>query len=290
MAAFRVEKTRDFTVMSNHHLRNRTLSLKAKGLLSMMLSLPETWDYTTRGLAHICKEGVDSIGSTLSELETQGYLTRERICGADGRLGDVEYTIHEQPISQKKLAAKPSAPKRDFPDQVKPDVVKPDMAEPVTDFPAQLNIHNQARIKQNTNQASIHPINPAQGYPMDWMDEMLAIYRDLIKSNIEYDILSERYSHDRLDEVVELMLEVILSRRGTIRIAGDELPREVVKSRLLKIGPEHIEYVFSCLEQNTTKVRNIKAYILPSLYNAPATISAYYQAEVRHDLYGGGAV
>ena len=79
MAVFRVEKTKDFTIMSNHHLRNTELSLKAKGLLSLMLSLPEDWDYTTKGLAHICKDGVDSITTALKELERHGYLTRQRL-------------------------------------------------------------------------------------------------------------------------------------------------------------------------------------------------------------------
>ena len=74
MAVFRIEKTRDYTVMSNHHLKDRTLTLKSKGLLSMMLSLPDEWNYTTRGLAAICREGVDSIGAALKELETHGYM------------------------------------------------------------------------------------------------------------------------------------------------------------------------------------------------------------------------
>ena len=98
MAVFRVEKTKDFTVMSNHHLRNVSLSLKAKGLLSLMLSLLDNWDYTTKGLAHICKDGVDSISSAIKELEKQGYLTRQRLRDAHGRLGDIEYVIHEKPV------------------------------------------------------------------------------------------------------------------------------------------------------------------------------------------------
>lgn len=93
MAMFRVEKTKDFTVMSNHHLRNVALSLKAKRLLSLMLSLPENWDYTTKGLARICKDGVDSISAALKELEKHGYLTRQRIRDRHGRLGDIEYMI-----------------------------------------------------------------------------------------------------------------------------------------------------------------------------------------------------
>ncbi len=102
MAVFRVEKTKDFTVMSNHHLRNTELSLKAKGLLSLMLSLPEDWDYTTKGLAHICKDGVDSITTALKELERHGYLTRQRLRHNNGQLGDIEYTIHEKPSTDVK--------------------------------------------------------------------------------------------------------------------------------------------------------------------------------------------
>ena len=90
MAVFRIEKTRDYTVMSNHHLRNAGLSLKSKGLLSMMLSLPEDWNYTTRGLAKICKEGTDSIGSALKELERSGYIVRNRIRDSKGKSVDVE--------------------------------------------------------------------------------------------------------------------------------------------------------------------------------------------------------
>jgi len=97
MAVFRIEKTRDYTVMANHHLRNTELSLKAKGLLSLMLSLPEEWDYTTKGLARICKDGVDSICAGVRELEDHGYVVRERIRNPNGQLGAIEYTILEQP-------------------------------------------------------------------------------------------------------------------------------------------------------------------------------------------------
>ena len=97
MAVFRIERTRDYTVMSNHHLRNHELSLKAKGLLSMMLSLPDDWNYTTRGLAKICKEGVDAIGNALRELETAGYIVRHQLRDRQGRISDTEYVIYEKP-------------------------------------------------------------------------------------------------------------------------------------------------------------------------------------------------
>ena len=93
MAVFRIERTRDYTVMSNHHLRNANLSLKAKGLLSMMLSLPEDWNYTTRGLAKICKEGVDAIGAALRELEATGYIVRHKLRDRQGRISDTEYVL-----------------------------------------------------------------------------------------------------------------------------------------------------------------------------------------------------
>lgn len=97
MAVFRVEKTRNYTVMSNQHLRDKRLLLKAKGLPPLMLSLPEDWDYTTKGLARICKDGVDSICATVRELEGAGYIVRKWERRADGTLGSIEYTILEQP-------------------------------------------------------------------------------------------------------------------------------------------------------------------------------------------------
>lgn len=289
MAVFRVEKTKDFTVMSNHHLRNTELSLKAKGLLSLMLSLPEDWDYTTKGLAHICKDGVDSIASALKELERHGYLTRQRIRYENGRLGDIEYTIHEKPAGEETAGA---LPKRENPGQVNPGQAKPEQAEPGQENPAQLNTNPQRTKKPKTDisrtHQSIYPAEPETAGRQDGMDkmDMAEAYREIIKENIEYDIMVSRYGVERVDETVELMLETVLSRRPFIRIAGDDFPREVVRSRFLKINSGHLEYVFDCIDRNTTKVGNIKAYLLAALYNAPATMDSYYRAEVNHDLYG----
>ena len=117
MAVFRIEKTRDYTVMSNYHLRDMSLSLKAKGLLSLMLSLPENWDYTMKGLARICKDGIDSISGGIRELEEHGYLIRARVRGANGQLGSIEYTILELP---KALSPTQEKPIRENPVQVNP--------------------------------------------------------------------------------------------------------------------------------------------------------------------------
>ena len=140
MAVYRVQRTRDYTVMSNYHLKDKGLTLKSKGLLSMILSLPEEWNYTTRGLASICKEGVDAIGSALKELETAGYIVRRQLRGANGRITDTEYIIYEQP-QPKKLDMLPS-------DVVSPDTENPDMVKPDTEKPAKLNIEKSNTKKQ----------------------------------------------------------------------------------------------------------------------------------------------
>ena len=293
MAVFRVEKTKDFTVMSNYHLRDVELSLKAKGLLSLMLSLPEDWDYTTKGLACICKDGVDSITSALKELENHGYLTRQRIRYGNGRLGDITYTIHERPVEQEAKEEREEAPESGKPEQEKPKWENPrqvnlKQAEPRQGNPVQLNTKQSNTDGLNTYQ-SIYPEEPrAAAHCQDGMDrmELADAYREIICENIEYSILAERHGKQRMDETVELMLEVVLSKRSYIRIAGDDFPREVVRSRFLKINSSHVEYVFDCIDNNTTKVGNIKAYLLTALYNAPATMDSYYRAEVNHDLYG----
>ncbi len=292
MAVFRVEKTKDFTVMCNHHLRNVKLSLKAKGLLSLMLSLPEDWDYTTKGLACICKDGVDSIASALKELEQHGYLTRQRVRFENGRLGDIEYTIHEKPVSQETAGDSPKRekPKLENPRQVNPGQAKPEQGKPGQENPAQLNTDPLNTDRLNTYQSTC-PAGPEAAGRQDGLDGMdraglVDAYREIIKENIEYDFMVPEYGKERLDETVELMLEVVLSKRPYIRIAGDDFPKEAVKSRFLKIKAGHLKYVFDCLDKSTVKVGNIKAYLLTALYNAPATMDSYYRAEVNHDLYG----
>ena len=150
MAVFRIERTRDYTVMSNHHLRNGKLSLKAKGLLSMMLSLPEDWNYTTRGLAAICKEGVDAIGGALRELETAGYIVRHQLRDRQGRISDTEYVIYEQP--------QPKNPDTPQPDTASPDTENPDMVKPDTEKPAELNIEKSNTQKSITDGSSTDSI------------------------------------------------------------------------------------------------------------------------------------
>lgn len=286
MAVFRVQRTRDYTVMSNYHLRDQNLTLKAKGLLSMMLSLPDEWNYTTRGLAAICKEGVDAISSALKELETRGYIVRHQLRGANGRISDTEYIIYEQPHKAK------------TPDTDSPDTENPDMDTPYLEKPAGLNIEESNTQRSITDRSNIDSI-PFDGYAAGSPPEPkrreatpmseVEVYRALILKNIEYDLLQQEAGPyvDDLDEIVEIMVETICARRKFTRVAGSDFPHEVVKSRLLKLNSEHIRFVMDCMRQNTTKIRNIKQYLLAALFNAPTTIRNYYTALVNHDLYGG---
>lgn len=292
MAVFRVEKNRNYTVMSNYHLRDTSLSLKAIGLLSKMLSLTDEWDYTTRGLASICKEGVDAIGAALKELEASGYLVRRQLRDEKGRITDTEYTIFESPHSP--------LPDTTSPDTEKPYMDKPDTDAPCTEKPAQLNIDITSKEKPNIDLSITDTSNPYQSNPLtpygtpymatgcDGMGYEEA--RETVRENIEYDCLASnpRQNRERLDEVVDLIAETLCSRKQYIIVAGDEYPAELVKEKLLKITASHIEYVFDCLDQNTTYVRNIKKYLLASLFNAPSTMDSYYSALVNHDMYGDG--
>ena len=291
MAVFRIERTRDYTVMSNHHLRNGKLSLKAKGLLSMMLSLPEDWNYTTRGLAAICKEGVDAIGGALRELETAGYIVRHQLRDKQGRISDTEYVIYEQP--------QPKDPDTPQPDTASPDTGNPDMEKPDTEKPAELNIE-----KSNTQKSITHgsrtdsipfretaAVRPSERKGRDAMSlTEMESYRDLILENIEYDYLCREVDpyQENLDEIVELMVETVCAKRQTTRIAGSDFPHEVVRSRFLKLDSEHIRFVMDCMQKNSSEIRNMKQYLLTVLFNAPTTISNYYTAQVNHDMNAGG--
>lgn len=190
MAVFRVERTRDYTVMSNYHLKDTGLTLKAKGLLSMMLSLPDEWNYTTRGLASICKESVETIGKTLRELESAGYLTRRQLRGKNGRITDTEYTIFEKPVKPQPEPAPPdtASPGTENPDMVNPDMETPDMAVPDTENPPQLNTKKSNIQKSNTHGSNTHSFFPSApaAAETDGQTEVME-KREEIRDQIEYE-------------------------------------------------------------------------------------------------------
>ena len=281
MAVFRIDKIKDYTVMSNHHLRNKELSLRAKGLFSVILSLPDDWDYTVKGLAYICKEGADSIRGALKELEQQGYIERSRVRNEKGQLTTAEYIIHERPED----ISKPSETK---PTQDEPMQTSPMSENPVQAKPIQLNTNISNTKKLNTDVSNTYPIQSANAEPIG--ADKMSKYRQLVKENIEYDILTQKLKSNvgMLNEIVEIIVETVCTSRNELTVASDTYPAEIVKSKLLKLNSEHIEYVIDCMKSNTTDIRSIRKYLLAALFNAPSTIDSYYTAKVNHDIYGGG--
>ena len=281
MSVFRVEKNKGYTVMSNHHLRNHTLSLKAKGLLSQMLSLPDDWDYTLQGLAQINKESIDAIREAVRELERAGYIKRSRERDERGCLRRTVYTIYEQPHAE--------------PTPEEPTSEEPTQEKPTLENPTQLNTESTKKRKRQSKDSSITDSIPfPSGFPdvtaqkRTEAKETFESYRELILENIDYDALAGDPCVDReqLDEIVDLVQETVCSTRSRIRVAGNDYPAEVVRAKLLKLNSEHIRFVTDCLKQNTTRIRNIRQYLLTVLFNAPSTMSNYYTALVAHDMAG----
>ena len=302
MAVFRVERNTGYTVMSNHHLRNKELTLKAKGLLSQILSLPEDWDYTLAGLSYINRENIDAIRTAVWELEKAGYITRRQGRDEKGKMTAIEYTIYEQP----QLPGSHS-PGLENPTSGKPILENPTPGNPTSENPTQLNkdiskTNLPNKEKSNTDLSStysipIHSLNPLSygegaAEPPEKKrterNDAYRVYEEIIKDNIDYDILiQDMADRDRLDEIVDLILETVCTRRMTIRIAGDDYPAELVKSKFMKLDSEHIRFVLDCMRENTTKIRNIKQYLKAALFNAPSTIGNYYTSLVSHDMASG---
>ena len=290
MAVFRVEKNHNYTVMSNHHLKNRELSLKSKGLLSQMLSLPDNWDYTLAGLAKLNREKVDAIRTAIWELEKFGYITRRQTRDSNGRMSKTEYVIYEYP--QEVPSPILENPTTEKPMLENPITVNPTSEKSVSENPTQLNTNSLNKKELNNNLSITNISNPIQSNTNNkekiGLDEV-ETYREIIKENIDYEILAINLKYDisMLDEIVDLLTETVCTSKDYLTIAGDEYPAALVKSKFLKLDAGHIEYVIDCMKKNTTDVKNIKKYLLAVLFNAPSTMDSYYTTQVNHDMYGG---
>lgn len=286
MAVFRVERNRNYTVMSNYHLRDRSLSMKAKGLLSLILSLPDNWRYSIAGLAAISKEGEEGIASGLRELENAGYLTRKQLRGEHGRMGQTEYTIYEVPQT--------ISPSPEMPVTVTPDTDEPEAEVPSSELTAQEKKEEETSQKpkkeKKKNDLIKNPIKSYQAVASQAADEMRSdrvAYRDIFLENIDYELIRHDYqTEDDLNELIEIALDTLCATKPYLWINGNKIPTDTVRSRILKLNSEHIRYILDCLHDNTTRVKNIRQYLVAALYNAPVTISNYYTALVNHDLYG----
>ena len=202
---------------------------------------------------------------------------------------DVEYIIYETPHKSRPQAAPPESER--------PDTENPDMDTPCPEMTAQLNKDKEKKDRSKKDLEitdEIYPIpsyRPSQetGIGTDGM-EVRERYRDILLESIDYDVLIQnpQIDQEQLDEIVEILVDTVCTSRKTVRIASDDFPAEVVRSRFLKLTGSHIQYVLACMKENTTRIRNIKKYLLAALYNASVTMGSYYSALVQHDLAEGG--
>ena len=273
-ATFKVKLQKDFTVMSNHHLKNRELSLKAKGLHSLMLSLPDDWNYTLRGLVTLSKDGRDGVLAALQELEENGYLIREQK-RIGGKYSKTEYTIFQLPQTEKPYTAKPCTE-------------KPYTAKPCTENPTQSNT-NKSNTKEIKDQSINHQSNSKHtSTRVSKNVENYNIIVEDVKEQIEYDVLITRYSRERIDELVSIIAEIYMTPEGEpITISCHKLDDNMVKNMFRKLNCEHIEYALECTEEMSKrqKIHNIKSYLRTTLYNAPSTINTYYAANYNYDIH-----
>ena len=151
-------------------------------------------------------------------------------------------------------------------------------------IPDVLNIDSSNPYQSNPNPIKNIP-QKRIGYEEIGCDTAQEV-KEMVLENLEYECISQRYNDDRLDEIVDLMVETLCSTKPIINIAGEEYPAQLVKEKLLRINSMHIEYVFHCLDKNTTYIRNIRRYLLATLFNAPSTIDHYYSTLVNHDFGG----
>ncbi len=296
MSVFRIEKNKNYTVMSNHHLRNKDLSLKSKGLLSLMLSLPEEWDYTLKGLSIICKEGIDAIRVSIIELEKHGYIERERKRNAKGQLTNTEYIIHEYPISV--------TPEVKEPTQDKPTLEKPMLENPILDNPTQEKpmLENPTQINKdkintkelNTDLTKYPSINKsgemsfsesATSDAARWIDRYEQ-NKELVKRNIGYSSLLYSYEKSIIDEIVTVMAEVLTVDTPYYTIEKKQYPAELVRKRFLEIDNSKLEAFMLDFSRRNEKIYNTKAYLITSLFNIPATADTNLSNMVRNDMYG----
>ena len=298
MPVFRVDKSRDFTVVANCVFKDRSLSAKAKGILVEMLSLPESWDYTLKGLTTLFSDGIDSIRQGINELEKHGYIVRERKRDARGRLGGMEYVIYETPHIVREEDQTSQSVENFTPESPEPTTENPTQDSSAEEMPTVYKEIN----KYNKNKSMTFEINKNSFLPevSEDLEECAPVEnsgrkelsdtsraREEIKKQIEYDVMVQRCQSSQLDELVEIMLEVRMNLSPTTRFSRDEVyPTVYVQDRYSRLHAEHIEQVLDGIRENTSKVMHTKAYLMKCLFNAPETLESKVIMDVNHDLYG----
>lgn len=296
MKKYITKKEKGFVQIPNSILSDPNISLKAKTVLAIMLSLPDNWDFSIEGISGKCKESKDCIAKAVNELIDTGYVIRTKTRGADGRITKWEYEVFEEPC--KTIEQSNEEPCKEIPDTALSHQEKPEENYPEQDFPELESPSTETKDTYNTiiNKKENNNIifsniksNPIQSkHKISFSMSEIELKELEVKDNIEYDILLQKFptKHAMIDEIVNLMVEVLCSKRETITIASDTHPIEQVKERFKSIDSGHIEYILECLDNNTTKIFNIKKYLMSVIFNAPQTMDNYYSSAVKYDLYG----
>ncbi len=296
MKKYITKKEKGFVQISNSILSDPNISLKAKTVLAIMLSLPDNWDFSIEGISGKCKESKDCIAKAVNELIEAGYVIRTKTRGANGRITKWEYEVFEEPC--KTIEQSNEEPCGEIPDTALSHQEIPEEDYPEQDFPEldspsteTKDTYNTIINKKENNNILFSNIksNPIQSkHKISFSMSEIELKELEVKDNIEYDILLQKFptKHAMINEIVNLMVEVLCSKRETITIASDTHPIEQVKERFKSVDSGHIEYILECLDKTTTDIRNIKQYLLSVIFNAPQTMDNYYTAVVKHDLYG----
>lgn len=262
MGIFRVIKTKDYTVINNYLCKDRRLSLKGKGLLTVMLSLPEDWDYTIRGLSAILLEGERAISSTLKELEALGYLERNVLRNKRGIITDTEYIIYEQPKNPVKIDEEPpkyaGLPQVDF---------------PLVDSADVESSHPDNGGQLNTNKLNTKELNNILSSAKEAEPEIPVTYEeahDRITENIEYDrlLITNPEDMEMIDEIVGVMSDVVSSEADTVRINRKQVEYSQVRDRFLAVKRKHMEHILKALKTSETDIKSIRSYIKTCVYNS----------------------
>ena len=293
MPVFRVDKSRDFTVVANCIFKDRSLSAKAKGILVEMLSLPESWDFTLKGLTTLFTDGIDSIRQGINELEARGYIVRERKRDARGRLGGMEYVIYETPHKAVENSPESAEPITEEPTAENPTQESSTKEMPTTYKELSKSITNASITQESSTYSFLPEVSenfedcvPVEKSGRKEVTDTLKA-RAEIKKQIDYDILVQRCQPSQLNELVEIMLEVKMNLSPNTRFSRDEVyPTVYVQERYSRLNAEHIEQVLDGIRENTSKVLHTKAYLMKCLFNAPETFENKVAMDVNHDLYG----
>ena len=295
MPVCRIMKENNYTRVSNHYLRDNSLSFKAKGLLTLMLSLPEDWDYTITGLAQFTADGRVSIANTIRELEEHGYIRRTQTRGENGSFAQNEYWIYEVPQTDEPLCAE-NVETADSDEEISENeasgsneplsenvstaindlsVSQPNLPIPPTEFPS-------ADIMPTENQAQqIKELQKTEKPNLIRYDLMRACAAD----RVEYAILREEYPKEQLDELISLIVEMEVCEGESMLIAGTVYPTELVKVRMQMLNAECIRYVLDCLHEVKPQIKNMKKYLMASLFNALTTMENFMESRVQREVF-----